>query len=535
MAELAKRKPLRMIVPALVVGLGLGAANASKSVRATGALATASALSADAGTVASGIPVSHPEGKPRSAQDYIARAREMVAAHPGQSAAMTLERGELSLLTRAWLVEHAERSIDVQYFIWNADNVGRLAMDAFLRAADRGVKVRILVDDFLLDAPGSLLGALDGHPNIEIRVYNPVVRTGISFWRRWWNALTRFRGVNQRMHNKAVIVDGFAAVTGGRNLGDEYYDFHHDFDFRDRDLLLLGGVIGDIGRAFGAYWNSGLSRRYGELVAPLSATARDSVQRTILAYAADTSHFAPAIRSALQNLHTGFDSVFTQWVWAPMRFITDVPGKNPGTTGWLGLRGGGATTRFLAGLLDSARRSITLQTPYLVPDEAALGLLRRKIAHGVPVRIVTNSLATNDNVQAMAGYLSRREAILAAGVGVFEYKPHPAEAASLIDRLPQFRSRPPIFVLHAKTAVIDHARVFIGTFNFDPRSMNLNTESGVLIEDPGLAREVEASIERSMRPENSWEAARETGDHAVSWWTRLKTRLWSFLPIRSLV
>ncbi len=472
---------------------------------------------------------------PSAPQAYIAQAESLCAAHPGQSAAMTLERGELSLLTRGWLVEHAQRSIDVQYFIWNPDNVGRLAMDAFLRAADRGVKVRVLVDDFLLEGSSDRLNTLDTHPGIEIKVYNPLAKTGVSAWRRWWNILTRFRGVNQRMHNKVVIADQFVAVTGGRNLADEYYDFHHEFNFRDRDVLVMGQVIQPMQAAFEDYWNSPLSQRYGQLVAPLSPAKRDSVEQEIRAYALDTLNFEPAIRGAMLNLHGSFPEVFKHWVWAPTRFITDAPGKNSGASGWLGLGGGGVTTRFLGNLIDSAKVSITLQTPYLIPNDTALGLLRKKVAQGVPVRISTNSLANNDNVQALSGYLRRRDAILAAGIEAFEYKPHPADETKLIDRLAHFKGKPPIFVLHAKTAVLDHRLVFIGTFNFDPRSMNLNTESGILIEHEGLAQEVEAAIERDMHADNSWQASRETGDATVSLWVRVKTWLWGLLPISSLV
>jgi cardiolipin synthase C len=463
------------------------------------------------------------------------RAEALCAQYPGKSGAITLERGEIALLTRGWLVEHAKKTLDVQYFIWNPDNVGRLAMDAFLRAADRGVQVRILVDDFMLETPQEWLSTLDAHPGIAIKVYNPTTRTGVSAWRKWWNMLTRFRGINQRMHNKVVIADDFIAVTGGRNLADEYFDFHHEFNFRDRDVLLMGEVIAPMGEAFESYWESPLAQRYRDLVPPLEKPGRDSIEQDIRAYALDTANFSPTIRASMQNLHQGFDKVFRDWVWAPMRFVTDIPGKNPGTQGWLGLRGGGVTTAFLARLIDSARVSVTMQTPYLVPDDSALALLRRKVDQGLPVRISTNSLANNDNVQAMSGYMLRREDILKAGVSVFEYKPYPSDAKALIPRQALKAGAKPIFVIHAKTLVIDHAKVFIGTFNFDPRSMNLNTESGVLIEDAGLAREVEAAIEENMRPENSWPAHSQAGDKAVSVWVRFKTWLWGLLPIGALV
>ena len=157
----------------------------------------------------------------------------------------SLEEGDVSLVSRAWLAEAAERTIDVQYFIFTADNVGLIAVDYLLRAADRGIQVRILVDDFMLEVGGAELLALDAHPNIEIRLYNPTANIGKNLPTKLFNLTTDFRGFNQRMHNKTFIVDGKVAITGGRNIADEYFDYDHEYNFRDRDVLLLG----EIGRA----------------------------------------------------------------------------------------------------------------------------------------------------------------------------------------------------------------------------------------------------------------------------------------------
>jgi putative cardiolipin synthase len=459
----------------------------------------------------------------------------MLDAHPGQSAAVTLERGELSLLTRAWMTDHAARTVDVQYFIWTADNVGRLAMAALLNAADRGVKVRVLVDDFLLDMPEDMLAAMDGHPNFQIRVYNPTTNTGVGFWRRWWNLLTGFREVNQRMHNKSLIVDGILAVTGGRNLADEYYDFHHGFNFRDRDILVAGPVVGEMGTAFQAYWDSPLSRPVDGLLPAMDPAAQDSVRGEMQAYALDTLNFAPAIRATLENIPARFPTLLGELAWGKAGFIIDAPGKNAGRDG---LRGGGATTTFLADMLRSAKRSIVIESPYLIPDDATLALFAGLRKRGVDIRICTNSLANNDNLQAISAYLKRRKDILAAGVHVFEFKPDPGIEKSLRERyavIGEPGSARPIFVVHAKTLVVDSARVFIGTFNLDPRSMNLNTESGIYLEDGRIAGEVEAAIRADMAPENSWEASKETGDSHAPFWRRVKAWFWGLLPIEALV
>lgn len=480
----------------------------------------------------------------RLSEDLEGATQALLQAHPGQSAAVTLERGELSLLTRAWLAGHAKRTVDVQYFIWTADNVGRLAMAGLLEAADRGVHVRVLVDDFMLSTPSDMLSAMDGHPNFEIKVYNPTTNAGVGFWRRWWNLITGFRSVNQRMHNKALIVDGILAVTGGRNLADEYFDFHHGFNFRDRDIMVAGPVAVEMQSAFQTYWESPLSRSVADLLPAPDPAVQDSLRQAMKAYAADTLNFAPDVRAALLDLPGRFPVVLDELAWGPARFITDAPGKNDGNSG---LKGGGATTRFLADLLRSAKRSVTIQSPYLIPDDTTLGLFRSLTARGVAVRISTNSMANNDNLQAISGYCNRRKDILAAGVQVFEFKPEPDIQARLRERYrkearigPAPDSAPataarPVFVIHAKTLVVDGEKVFVGTFNLDPRSMNLNTESGIYMEDSRLAGEVDSAIAADMAPENSWEASKETGDAHAPFWRRVQVWFWGLLPIESIV
>ncbi|MDB5105941.1 MAG: phospholipase superfamily protein [Fibrobacteres bacterium] len=468
----------------------------------------------------------------RLALDLNGGMLELLASHPGQTAAVTLERGELSLLTRAWLAQHALRSLDIQYFIWTADNVGRLAMDGMLAAAERGVRVRVLVDDLMLDIPPDLLAAMDGHPNLEIKVYNPNTNTGVGFWRKLWNVLTGFRAINQRMHNKALIVDSLLAVTGGRNLADEYFDFHHGFDFRDRDILVAGPAAGQMETAFGDYWASALSRPVSELVPALAPDSQASVRAAIHAYAADTLNFAPDVRNALDRLPRNFGAVLADAAWGEARFIVDAPGKNDGSQG---LAGGGVTTRFLAELLRSARHSVTIQSPYLIPDEATLALFRELTAKGIAVRISTNSMANNDNLKAVSGYLKRRKEILAAGVRVFEFKPEPGIQRKLQERYAKLEAEKPVFVIHAKTLVVDGARLFVGTFNLDPRSMHLNTESGIFLENARVAREVEMAIESDMAAENSWDASRETGDSHAPFWRRVQVWFWKLLPMEAIL
>ena len=464
-----------------------------------------------------------------------------IAAHARQSGVYVLETGSEALLARAWLADHARRSIDVQYFIWSTDNIGILAAEALLRAAKRGVRVRVIVDDLLIDAPDASLLALARHPNIDIRIYNPQTSVGISLPRRIWNAVTDFRGVNQRMHDKVVIIDGKVAVTGGRNMAAEYYDYNHKYNFRDRDALVFGAAVKQMRDSFETFWNSRLAMAVEKLYVGYDLMRGDRqvsdaeiqrIYRELHDYAALPENFAPEVRSAIASLPTAFPRLAKQVVWGDVEFISDRPGKNDGRAG---LDGGGRTTTALARLVEAARKKVVIQSPYLVLSDEAVELFRRARARGVKVRISTNSLASTDNIAAFSGYRSQRKMLLEMGFELFEYKPDPEIRRQLIQRLSELSVRPPVFSLHAKTMVLDSEIAYIGTFNFDPRSANLNTEVGVIIRDKGLARTIEAAIETDMQPGNSWNAAIDDPDRHVSLVKRIKARLWQLMPVKSLL
>jgi putative cardiolipin synthase len=461
---------------------------------------------------------------------------DLIAERPGRSGVYVLEKGEESLLARAWLADHAVERIDVQYFIWSSDNVGRLAAEGLLRAAERGVRVRVLVDDLLIDASDTSLLALARHPNVSIRIYNPLHTVGVSFWQRVRNALFRFRALNQRMHDKTVSVDGIVAVLGGRNMADEYYDYDHAYNFRDRDVLLLGPVVADIEASFERFWHSEwavpVERQLADALATLDETDVARVHGQLHEYARDPANFAPAVREALADISEDFEAVLAGLVWEPVRFVSDDPGKNPGRDG---LGGGGATTRALVEVLEGARERVVIQTPYLVLPEGGLELFAGLVQRGVSVEISTNSLAATDNLPAFSGYHRQRRAILDAGIDVFEFQPYPEIQRDLQTRYPQLAERSPVFALHAKTLVVDGRSLFIGTFNLDPRSANLNTEVGALIDNEALAAEVEASIRRDMQPGNSWNARSDDPDTHADWPRRLKLYLWRMLPLDALL
>ena len=480
---------------------------------------------------------SEPEG-----MSYIDHA---ISQNPGLSGIQVLDKGEESLLARAWMVDHAQVSIDVQYFIWSTDNIGILASEALLRAAKRGVKVRVIVDDLLIDAPDMSLLALALHPNIDIKIYNPKHSVGVSFWKRIYNIVTDFRSVNQRMHDKTFIVDSKAAITGGRNMADEYYDFNHTYNFRDRDVLVLGPVVKEVKRNFDAFWQSPLSvaikeqykdadflpnHVFGETVS-VDNKAIQQVYTDLHRYADNRENFEPEVRQVIETLSSSFESWSQDMVWAHARFISDKPGKNKTKDG---LGGGGLSTTALAELIAKASKSITIQSPYLVLSTEAEDLFRQAVLRGVKIKICTNSLASTDNLQAFSGYRNQRQALLDMGLEVYEYKPHPNTQLQLLKRYHRIEDKQPIFAIHAKSMVVDSETVYIGTYNLDPRSQNLNTEVGIIVTNTALAQVVEDQIQTDMAAENSWPAT-ASPDQYAGWGKRAKVYFWQWMPLKPLL
>lgn len=471
----------------------------------------------------------------------MAFVSEQIAAHPGESGAYVLDKGSEALIARAWLADHAERTIEVQYFIWSTDNIGILASEALLRAADRGVQVRVIVDDLLVDAQDKTLLALAQHPGVDIRIYNPQHSVGTPLRKRLFNIVTDFRGANQRMHDKTFIVDGKVAITGGRNMAAEYFDYNRQYSFRDRDVLLLGEAVSAMRKSFESFWGSERCIKVEDLYDGLGLMQKRvsvddeeirKIYRELHAYAAAEENFAPEVRAAIAAAPAAFAALSQQLVWGNLEFISDPPGKNQNR---FRLGGGGRTTSTLAQLVENARSRIVIQSPYLVMSDGAMQLFRRAIARGVNVRINTNSLASTDNIQAFSGYRNQRAQLLRMGVQIYEYKPAPAIQRDIMQGSLLLKERLPVFALHAKTMVVDSSAVYIGTFNFDPRSENLNTEVGVIIRNQTLAQSVEAAIETDMSPANSWNAASDDTDRYVSLAKWAKVRWWQMMPIKPLL
>jgi len=473
------------------------------------------------------------QGQIPSLQAYIS---PLLAAHPGLSGGCVLDKGEEALLARGWLADHAEHTIDVQYFIWSSDNIGILAAEALLRAAKRGVRVRVIVDDLLIDAPDKNMLALAAHPNIQVKIYNPKHKVGVNKAERIFNMLWDFRAFNQRMHDKAFIVDSITAITGGRNMADEYFDYDHDYNFRDRDILLLGPIAQEMELSFESFWKSplaiALEKRLADDQAELSKENIEAIYAELHAYAANPENFTPEIRQILAELPNRYPQLQEILVWEEIELLHDIPGKNNNR---FSLGGSGQTTQRLTSALNSAQKSIIIQSPYLVMPEGAIDFFKQLVGRGVDISISTNSLASTDNLMAFSGYSWQRNEILEAGIKVFEFRPAPAIQQQLIARFTELKKSSPVFAIHAKTMVIDGETLFIGTFNLDPRSANLNTEIGVLLNNKELAGQVESAIKRDMKPGNSWNADSDDPDSQASFYKRLKVTFWKLLPINSLL
>lgn len=477
-----------------------------------------------------------------AANDPMSAVETYIANRPGKTGVHSLETGADALRARAWLVDNARRSIEVQYFIWSPDNIGTLAAEALLRAADRGVKVRVIVDDLLIDAQERTLVSLVAHPNVEVRIYNPRHKVGVRWYQRVWHMLTDFRGFNQRMHDKSFIVDGKVAIIGGRNMAAEYYDFSHEYNFRDRDALVLGQVVREIGANFENFWASPLSQPVARLLE--QAAGRDKLalpgaadvarfRTELTAYAASPENFEPEIRQSIRGTPGEFDRLGQAIHWGDVQFIHDSPGKN--VSGRFVLDGGGKSAEALASLFEGAREDVVIQSPYLVLSDQAQALFEKARARGVRIRVNTNSLAATDNLEAFSGYLWQRKRLLAIGVEIHEFRPDAAVQRELMR--PYLRTdRPaPKASLHAKTMVVDGATAFIGTYNLDPRSQNLNTEIGIVVHDKAFAGRIHTAILHDMESGNSWNAASDDPDlHAPSA-KRWKARIYSWLPLRAIL
>ncbi|WP_104040698.1 phospholipase D family protein [Vibrio hyugaensis] len=444
--------------------------------------------------------------KPSPLSHYLDAFEQELASKTG---VYVLEQGAEAMMSRAWLTERAEKSIDIQYFIFSVDNVGLIATDYLVKAAERGVKVRVLVDDIMLEADGEELVFLAAHENIEIKVYNPNANLGKNIMQKLGNLVFDFHSFNQRMHNKVFVVDNQLAITGGRNIADEYFGFDHEFNFRDRDVFLAGKVVTNINQSFEEFWNYELSVPVEEIVSQKSNQEKPDY-KPLHDYACDSENFHPEIQKEIANVPITFKQLYQdgKFLWLDnVEYLSDNPGKNDRST-FLG--GGSPTQKRLAELAKSATETLYIQSPYLVTTEKDRALLKHLVDKGVSIKILTNSLASNDNLEAFSGYQRDREALLETGVEIYEFRPDAKIRQKVMtEHMYKKLKKTPIFTLHAKSMTIDGKIAVIGTYNFDPRSANLNTESITVVSSEAITQSMDKSFAEEIKPENAWQITKE--------------------------
>ncbi len=440
----------------------------------------------------------------------LARAIAPLAAeHPGSSGVYPLADGRGAFAARYLLIEAAQRTLDVQYSLWHDDISGTLLLDALRRAADRGVRVRLLLDDNGIAGLDQVLAALDVRPEVEVRLYNPFVHRSL----RMLGYLTDFRRLNRRMHNKSLTADGMATLVGGRNVGNEYFAAAPQVNFADLDLLAVGPVAADVEAVFDRYWNSRSSYPLALLVHadPEDAAALLETRTEELGGPQAVHDYAAALEKStvVRDLLAGG----LPFEWTAVHVVADDPAKTLAEAD--SDVESGVLSRLTAEIGDVSRR-LDIVSPYFVPTASGTAGFAELAKRGVETRVLTNSLAATDVLAVHAGYAQQREALLHSGVRLFELKPQPSDVpvgGDLLHRLGSSSAS-----LHAKTFAVDGRRVFVGSFVFDPRSAALNTEMGLVAESPALAAAIHEAFDTAI-PRRAYEAQLDP-DGQLEWFER---------------
>ncbi len=416
-----------------------------------------------------------------------------------ESGFLLLDRNDETLRWRLALIDSAERSIDIQTYLWSGDFSGRLHISRLLQAADRGVRVRLLVDDFETRGRDDGIATLDLHPNVEIRIWNPGRSRKLG---RLTEYLVRLSELNHRLHNKVLIVDNRVVISGGRNIADEYYGLSDVYNFFDLDLLAVGPVVPPTSKMFDRYWNSHQAWP-GEIFYPRASEEDIPVVMAERREYLEASLLSDIIPLDPRDWEHRFDSAVASMIPGEAEVIYDKPGeREPSQDAFFGLQ------RFFR----RAEYEVQALSPYLVPVDAFFVEAKRLHERDVEMTIMTNSLGSTNQTILHAAYARTRRPMIAAGVDVYEMRYDAALQEDL--------DTPPVVSqwvgLHAKAAVLDRRHVFIGSFNFAPRSKNLNTEMGLLVDSPELGARVASVIDWVKSPDNAWRLRLDENDE-MTW------------------
>ena len=461
--------------------------------------------------------LAHPEETRLGAQFEIA-----ARAQHGDSAFRIISVGVDGFLLRAQMIDAAEKTLDLQYFIFRGDQTGRLLTDALIRAADRGVRVRVLVDDGDTVPGDEQISALDAHPNVEIRIFNPFVYRGHNNLRRSIEFMFHASRLDYRMHNKLIVVDNAVALIGGRNIGNQYFQMDPDSQFADDDVFAAGPIAIPLSKTFDEYWNSRFA---------VPAAALDQHQRSRRTFAERRERASERSERHLQTLKTdgvdyvaklasdepyaGIISGRLPLVWARAQVLSDTPDKKDVE---LGKSGGRLMAEQVLTAAGETQSEFLMVTPYLVPAPDEMAALKGLRAREISVCILTNSLKSTPDIVAHAGYMKYRVVLVKEGVRLYETRSLLGNARGSGET--RVMSRYGHYGLHAKLLVFDRTKIFVGSMNFDQRSKNLNTESGLIIDSPELAQQTATRFGNMVRLDNvyalAWrEAAGSAPGHLV--------------------
>lgn len=417
-----------------------------------------------------------------------AEIAEIAAQHPGQSGYALIRHGRQAFTARVALADMAQKTLDVQYFLWEADATGRLLSQSLLRAADRGVRVRILLDDVNLKQRDRSLAAFDKHPNIEIRLFNPFANRDSHLL----GFLTDFDRVNHRMHNKLMVMDNALAIVGGRNMSDPYFEVDPSANFRDLDIAAAGPIVRDLSKLFDRFWNGDWSVPIGAVYDEQASGVADlDFYRRRMTEVMKTDKYPHPLDRDVATVKAELSTIIRGFIWAPGQVLYDDPSS-------INDRSRRTMSRFIFRRVDRLQSELLIESAYFIPVDRGVAKIKELRERDVRIRVLTNSLASNDVIAAFAGYSARREELLKMGVEIYELRPEPGPVRK---RLFGYGSKAG---LHTKAIVFDRKDVFVGSFNLDARSALINTEAGLYVESPELAAQVVAFMEEGVAPDNAF-------------------------------
>ncbi|WIO75202.1 phospholipase D family protein [Porticoccaceae bacterium LTM1] len=424
----------------------------------------------------------------------------VIEKNPGMSGFTLLRDGQNSFTARLTLIDQATRSLDLQYYIWASDATGRILAERLVRAADRGVRVRILIDDNNNIGRDSALASLSAHQNIEIRIFNPFSGRNSHLW----DFIVDFDRVNHRMHNKILVMDNTVAIVGGRNIGDHYFNVDEHANFRDLDVCAVGPIVPEVSGTFDSFWNGQWAVPIENLVEKKYSIEDLKAKVSELRKTISSTPYPYPLEENIDLAKSQLGEIRDNFVWGKGLVVHDNPDKLLNSTSdTLGIK------NRLINKLPSIKTSLHIESAYFVPNDAGVEQLIKLAKRGVTIKILTNSLSTNDVLAAHAGYAKFREQLLEKGIELFELKTDGDSDSGKVAIITYGKSKAS---LHTKAFAFDDDSVFIGSFNLDPRSANINTELGIYIENKELTKQLKDYMASGFSRASSYQVKLDEND-----------------------